>query len=71
MQSNPSSNPRDFIYAAADEISNMIDNIENGINEVKSRVYSSAVQGTQNIETNFSTGVGNEEFSFDVFIPLT
>lgn len=61
-----SSNPREYIYSAADEISTMIDNVENGINEVKSRVFSAGQQHIENGNVNFSSSISKEDFNFDV-----
>lgn len=58
-----SNNPRDYIYLAADEISNMVDNIETGINEVKDRLYSVGSDNTRDVQFNLNE---KEDLNFDV-----
>lgn len=60
-------NPRDYIYLAADEISNMVDNIETGINEVKDRLYNIGSENTKEIQFNLNE---KEDLNFDVNLYL-
>lgn len=66
QRNDSSSNSREYIYCAAEEISSMIDNVENGINEVKSRVFDVSQQQIDNDNISFSNANSNQDFTFDV-----
>jgi len=50
----------------------MIDGVENGINEVKSKVYDSGEKLSQEVnQVNFSSMESREDVNFDVYRALT
>ena len=61
------STSRDNIYSFADEISEMLDKVNNAINEVKSRVFQNGTQFVESNNMDFSNYIINkEEHDFDV-----